>query len=282
MSRKIFIAVVFLFIGISACESDQHVENDQTGAKLHQLSLEFIASQGQQSGTERWPPRWFQIVRADAIGAMAGAGIGAFTGPEGAVVGAVIGGVGASVLAAVTTSSTSSPIPGTPGTPGVPLACPDNPYDSRGYWHYQTVAATWTNPSNYLVAGKFNLTAFNNFQENYLRTNHVFTNAQLDAYYVNATVEWCTKFVADMPNDPSVTAKSKVDALYAQGKISLTAKNVMNDYFNSMDAAANLDAFINYSKQAEKLVAQSSYSQLDKIVILNAMAVGRHGSVYWN
>jgi len=265
--KKITVALLACVLVLSSCEKDQSEQDANniaaSQAQLHKLAEDFQTTQ-KNNLTARWP-KWIRVIIADAVGAMAGAGLG---GP----VGAVIAGTATSVGAACDVVSTGK-------TAFTPTPNPANPFDSQGILHYQTLAAAYVSPSNYTNGSTaFNATVFNNFQLGFIKGHSTYSQAQLDAGLANSQQPYALSLLPSLTDD---NYKTIDQTMYTNGKITLVVKQTMDDYFYSLDVSRSLADFVAYSKTAEATVNSSSFTQHDKDVILLAMATTRHGAAYW-
>lgn len=278
--KKISIVVLVCMFSFS-CETDKTTTSQgDSRQQLKNLSAAYLKEHADEALSSKWPPNWWKVLCSDVVGALAGGAIGSGAGPAGAAVGALVGGAVASTATAAGLGN-PGPIPPDPYTPGttIGIASVDNDFDYLGHWHYYTLNKSMLDPTTYEDSkGDFDKGLFVEYAKSVLIDNQVFKSDEIDGYDTNIT-DYVLTLVADVHTKE---AGELITLLYDDGKISLDVKTTIEDYFDCMEASADLLDFADYSKTAEEIVEASNFSASDKQIILSTMATARYGAEYWS
>jgi hypothetical protein len=274
----LFVALLITLFATSCNETEEisSLKKENSQEQLENLTNLYIAKTVSQNNkpssqlpqVQRRP--WHTILSFDVGGALAGLG---FFGP----IGGLIGGALASGLAAVEINP-DQPIDYNGNGTAYASAKVNNDYDGVGYYHYYMINSASVSTQNYLDAnGKFSVQSFRSFAGNLLVNEEVITQQKLS----NFTTQNLNYQISYLQNNMTNGLTGLLTTLYNDNKISLEAKNFLSPYFQALETTTDVDAFINYSENAEDIVIASSLNSIDKQVILSTMATARYGVHYW-
>ncbi|WP_109299763.1 hypothetical protein [Aquimarina sp. AU474] len=154
-----------------------------------------------------------------------------------------------------------------------------NDFDKFGYWHYQCIENVIKKPSSYLTNDVLDISKYYITTEGFLLENNVISQNDLEGFSME-TAHQKLKYNSELFNKYGLTGG--LEYQFKNGQIDELVFEVMKPYFTVMEHLVDVQEFVSYSEEAEKIIANSAIKEEHKGQILSTMATARYGVQYWD
>lgn len=304
--KKIFIGFVALNLIFASCnkeeitnnqENTHSIDRSETIKKIEVLTTEYSST----VISTKADGKWRKILGADLKGFVTGAGSGAVVGAaltpptgSGALPGAIIGGVlfgaGSSLVASVDEGANNPGNGGGPtGTSGanfndIVFLNSNNPYDNSGLAHYQIVDEGLFTSNNYFDgSGIINYQAYYDRVFEVLKIRFQNCDGYKNCFSLTDIENKANALSGDNKNMSSfMNNLSKVLPADQEDYLTEDVQDVLKSYFSGFINSNRSDKFSQYSISVENIIVNSSFSSVEKAILLSTMSQARVGHQYWN
>lgn len=282
-----------ILFAITNC-SKQKIVPEQTSTSNNELieSLKFETDKytGNQSLTyvtvddvQGAKPNWKKIkkiVKADALGALAGGASGATIGGNIGAIGAVGGTIGGALIggAAASISPFIVPNPTTTPTSGV-VTNPNNIFEHVGVKHNELSFYVLSNNAIFYVNDNLDIPSFYQYAQKELVNSKLFAKPEDISliYPVTNTISDVDYILSNI----NKSYLSFTDEYYQQNRINEIEKQIYNLYFTGLEYTDNYNEFQLYSVIFENIIINSNLNETTKAKLLTTMATARYSSAFW-
>jgi hypothetical protein len=228
-------------------------------------------------------PNWKKIkkiIKADALGALAGGASGATIGANIGAIGAVAGGIGGGIIGGVASSIAPYVVPNPTTTPtGGVLPNPNNAFEQVGVKHNELSFYVLSNKAIFYVNDNLDIPSFYTYASNELIKGQYFKTPQ-DVAQIYSVAQNMSD-VQYIINNLDDNYLQFTNTYFQQNRINQIERQIYNLYFTGLEFTTNYAEFQVFSIIFENIIINSNLDATSKVKLLVTMATVRYSSAFW-